>query len=139
MTEIEEGTMKATPPFGLAALPQPTVAGAGMTRLPGKPFSHLAAVDADQWDGRVGVRGQQPSRVPGRDGQRVNRAMTRDFVTCEGERSVSAKLAPCGIARHGSGMDEPPEGLPGATAVENFNGGKPFMKEARGRDPERGA
>eukprot|EP00972_Heterocapsa_arctica_P016677 2459363-Heterocapsa_arctica.AAC.1 len=65
--------------------------------------------------------------------------MTLDFVAREGERSVSAKFAPGGIAGHGSGMDEPPEGLPGAAAVKDFNGGKPFMEEARGREPKRGA
>ncbi len=48
MTAMEEGMIKATPPLGLADLPLPTVAGAGMTRLPGKPFSHLAAVAEDQ-------------------------------------------------------------------------------------------
>ena len=41
--------MNATPPLGLAVRPQPMDAGAGMTWLPGKPFSHLAAVAAAQW------------------------------------------------------------------------------------------
>eukprot|EP00972_Heterocapsa_arctica_P053000 7803601-Heterocapsa_arctica.AAC.1 len=80
---MEEGTIKATPPLGLADLPLPTDAGAGMTRLPGKPFSHLAAVAADQ----MGVRGQQPSRVPRRDGQGVNRAVVFNLRTGGGEQS----------------------------------------------------